>query len=350
MQLSSMKQAKLPQLFLQRPRLWFGIILFLFLLLFGGLAFRRLTAVPPGQSSVGLQPLTALGNQTYRGAQGGLYPDGSNERPSDHEAAGLEIAKSIRPLAKDGTIDEQNGKVGFLAIGMSNTSMEFETFAAQADEIPQLNPALVMVDGAQRSKASQFVANPNNDYWTVLGERLDEAELTDEQVQIVWLKQARARAKLPFPLDALLLKSDLREIVELLNQRFPNLKMIYLSSRTYGGYATIDLNPEPYAYQSAFAVKWLIEDQINGDVGLNYDETQGTVYAPWLSWGPYLWADGIAAAESGLVWEQSDFSYDGTHPSPSGQAKVAGQLYHFLRTDETAVPWFLSFSKSTESH
>jgi hypothetical protein len=283
-----------------------------------------------------------LASESYRGAQGGLYPGGSNERPSEHEAAGIKIAQTIRPLARDGSVDIENGKIGFLAIGMSNTSMEFETFTSQADDIPQLNPALVLVDGAQNSKASQFIANPEDAYWTVLGERLDEANLTNEQVQIVWLKEARARTHLPFPLDAQLLKADLREIVELLSQRFPNLKIVYLSSRTYGGYATIDLNPEPYAYQSAFAVKWLIEDQLEGDVRLSYSSKEGAVYAPWLSWGPYLWADGIAAEHASLIWEQSDFAYDGTHTSPSGQAKVAGLLYHFLRTDETAVPWFLS--------
>ncbi len=342
MELTS-KHTKLSKLAYRRPRWWMVlVILLLMLLVAGGLVFRRLTAVRMGQSSVGLTPLTELGSQKYHGMEGGLYPGGSNERPSAHEAAGVEIAKSIRPLASNGTVDDVNGKIGFVAVGMSNTSLEFETFLEQTGEIPRLNPAVVFVDGAQHGKASQFVANPDDDYWTVLGERLTDAGLSDEQVQVVWLKDARARSNLPFPLDALLLKSDLREIVGLLYQRFPNLKIIYLSSRTYGGYATIDLNPEPYAYQSAFAVKWLIEDQLNGNIGLNYDPEKGTVYAPWLSWGPYLWADGLAEEGKGLVWEQSDFAFDGTHTSPSGQAKVAGLLYHFLRTDETAAPWFLS--------
>lgn len=341
------KQAKLVNLSLRGARRWLILGSLLLLLVAGGLLFRRLTAVQMGQSTVGLMPLTELGGQSYYGMEGGLYPGGSNERPSDHEAAGIEIAQSIRPLASDGTVDEQQGKIGFVAVGMSNTSMEFETFLDQADDIPQLNPAVVFVDGAQHGKASQFVANPEDAYWTVLQERLAEAGLSNEQVQIVWLKEARARTNLPFPLDALLLKADLREIVELLYERFPNLKIVYLSSRTYGGYATIDLNPEPYAYQSAFAVKWLVEDQIEGNIGLNYDPDQGTVYAPWLSWGPYLWADGLAAEHEGLVWERSDFSFDGTHTSPSGQAKVAGLLYHFLRTDATAVPWFLS-SETTQ--
>ena len=335
------KPTKLTNLSVKRPFPWL-ILLILLLGVAGWLLFRRLTAVQMGQPTVGLTPLTELGSGSYHGAQGGLYPGGSNERPLAHEAAGIEIAQGIRPLASDGTLDEQNGKIGFVAVGMSNTSMEFETFLEQADEIPQLNPAVVLVDGAQHSKASQFVANPADDYWTVLTERLTDAGLSDAQVQVVWLKNARARSNAPFPLDALMLKNDLREIVSLLHERFPNLKIVYLSSRTYGGYASIDLNPEPYAYQSAFAVKWLIEDQIEGDAGLNFDSNSGSVTAPWLSWGPYLWADGMAAEGSGFVWEQSDFAYDGTHTSPSGQAKVAGLLYYFLRTDETAVPWFLA--------
>jgi hypothetical protein len=53
--------------------------------------------------------------------------------------------------------------------------------------------------------------------------------------------------------------------------RLPNLRTAYLGSRTYGGHATGDLNPEPYAYESAFAARWLIRDQIRGDAGLNYD-------------------------------------------------------------------------------
>ncbi len=346
MELTS-KHTKLTNLSLRRSRWWLVLIFLLLLLVAGGLVFRKLTAVRLGQSTVGLTPLTELGSQKYHGMEGGLYPGGSNERPLEHEAAGIEISQAIRPLASDGAVDEANGKIGFVAVGMSNTSLEFETFLDQADDIPQLNPAVVLVDGAQHSKATQFVANPNDDYWTVLGERLTDAGLSDNQVQVVWLKNARARSNLPFPLDALLLKADLREIVELLYQRFPNLKIVYLSSRTYGGYATIDLNPEPYAYQSAFAVKWLIEDQLDGDVGLNYSSEEGTVYAPWLSWGPYLWADGLAEEGEGFVWEQSDFAFDGTHTSPSGQAKVAGLLYHFLSTDETAVSWFLS-SESTQ--
>jgi len=57
-------------------------------------------------------------------------------------------------------------------------------------------------------------------------------------------------------------------------------------SRIYAGYASSTLNPEPYAYENAFAIKRVIAQQLSGDPALNYDAASGPVVAPWLSWGP----------------------------------------------------------------
>src|SRR5205814_5733577 len=99
-------------------------------------------------------------------------------------------------------------------------------------------------------------------------------------------------------------------------------------SRIYAGYATgvSALNPEPYAYESGFAVKWLIEGQINGADSVNYDPARGPVQAPWLSWAPYLWADGLTPRNDGLTWVCSSFQSDGTHPSATGRDIVADSL------------------------
>jgi hypothetical protein len=119
------------------------------------------------------------------------------------------------------------------------------------------------------------------------------------------------------------------------------LRLAYLSSRTFGGFAKTPLNPEPYAYESGFAVKWLIERQIKGDPALNYDPTKGPVMAPWLSWGPYLWANGAKKRADGFYYEPSDFrESDGTHESPAGQAKVGRELLKFFKTDSTTKGWF----------
>ena len=60
---------------------------------------------------------------------------------------------------------------------------------------------------------------------------------------------------------------------------FPNLKLVYFSSRVYAGYSngvgTPD-NPEPYAYEVGFAVKWAIGDQLNGNANSERQPDFGT--------------------------------------------------------------------------
>jgi hypothetical protein len=163
----------------------------------------------------------------------------------------------------------------------------------------------------------------------------------------VWLKQAQmGPAQLgEFPKHAESLRDDTADILRKLKTRFPNLRIAYLSSRIYAGYATGPLNPEPYAYESAFSVRWLIEQQIKGEPALNHDSAKGEVKSPLLLWGPYLWADGVKGRKSDeLVWKREDLAGDGTHPSTSGREKVARMLLEFLKSDPNAKPWFLKES------
>jgi len=102
-------------------------------------------------------------------------------------------------------------------------------------------------------------------------------------------------------------------------------------------------SPEPYAYESSFAVKWLIEKQIQGSPDLNASPRRGEVVAPVLLWGPYLWADGTSPRSDGLVWLCGDTDrHDFTHPSPSGQQKVGSMLLEFFKDDPAARPWFIA--------
>jgi hypothetical protein len=188
------------------------------------------------------------------------------------------------------------------------------------------------VDGAQGGQDAEIVKDPHARFWGIVDQRLSAAGASAQQVQAVWLKEAIARESSPFPADARRLKADLAAIVGILRGRYPNVKLVYVSSRTYGGYATTALNPEPYAYDSGFAVKWLVADRI-----------AGRLKGPWVAWGPYLWTDGENGRKDGLVWTCADVRpSDGTHPSASGQAKVAQLLLRFFTTDPTARPWFLA--------
>jgi hypothetical protein len=285
-----------------------------------------------------LKPLTELGTGQYHGFPGGLYPDGKNERPVAHEAAGLALARAVRPI---------DGKIVLVSVGMSNTSQESEGFRQLLARDDDRNPALVFVNGAQGGMTAKAIQNPDDHgsgtrYWDEVDRRLRAAGVSREQVQAVWIKEADAGPSEGFPKYAQTLQVELTKIVQLLPERFPNAKLVYLSSRTYGGYATTRLNPEPYAYESGFAVKWLIEARLRGEPGLNFDPAKGPVKAPWLSWGPYLWANGSTPrADTGLSYKEGDFGGDGTHPSAAGVEKVAREMLHFFKTDSTTRPWFV---------
>ena len=118
------------------------------------------------------------------------------------------------------------------------------------------------------------------------------------------------------------------------------LKIAYLSSRTYAGYARVPQNPEPHSYESGFAPKWIIAGQIAGYLEYNYDPARGRPRFPWVAWGPYLWADGVKGRKDGVIWVREDFGNDGMHPSMQGREKIARMLMRFLKTDPTAMPWF----------
>jgi hypothetical protein len=299
---------------------------------------------PPPRDSTRLTPLTELGAAKYKGEDGGLYGGGRNEPPTAHAAAARKQSAEIMPRDADGK-PAKDGQIGVLAVGMSNTTMEYSAFKRLAEGDPEMSPRVVLVDGAQGGKTGMVWARGESLVWQVVEERLQRAGVTSQQVQVVWLKQAEAGpARLgEFPEHAQVLETHLVSILNLLHQKFPNLRIVYLSSRIYAGLATTPLNPEPYAYESAFAVRWVIRDQISGKPELNCDPAHGEVKSPLVLWGPYLWADGVRPRKGdGLVWSKPDLSpRDGTHPAmPEGAKKVAKLLLTFFKTDPFAKRWF----------
>jgi hypothetical protein len=280
--------------------------------------------------NVPLPDLAAL----YHGAEGGLYPPATNQRPVAHEATGLMLAtEQVVPRDGEGNPDPVAGKIVMLAVGMSNTQQEFGRFAEKANRNPAKNPKLVLVNGAMSNMTAARWAPRDSAIWEYTNERLARNNVTPAQVQVAWIKQVNP-GRGPFPEFAEELQGDLEAIVRNLKHYYPNLQIAYLSSRTRA-YVSRGLSSEPVAYESGFAVKWLIEKQIRGDATLGLDE------APWLSWGPYLWTDGLDARSDGFVWMCDDTTEDFVHPSTKGQEKVADQLLAFFKTDPTAQPWFL---------
>lgn len=316
-------------------------------------------------------PLNDLGSGTYLGFQSGLYENGLNSVPADHDTVGLARNSAIQPLDTNGNASS-TGKVVLLGMGMSNTTQEWcsasgslpcdsWTFTGQASSSPSVNTStLVIANGALGSQTAMTWSEPYatvsnaitpriNNYDRVRDNVLTPQGLSEKQVQAIWLKVAQISPIVGLPTkfaDAYSLETALGKIVRAAKIRYPNLQIIFLSSRIYGGYATVPLNPEPYAYESGLAYKWLIQAQIdqmrNGGTvvdtragNLNYN----TGVAPWLVWSAYPWANGTIPRSDGLTWISSELEADGTHPSQTGEQKFGTMLLNYFLASPYAT-WF----------
>jgi hypothetical protein len=337
------------EVFLKNSRLTLVSLILVGLTAFTPLFHRPVQAQTTcGEPFLSVSPaLTDLGPAEYirlvdgaTGYFGGLYPAGSNIRPPAHEAAGIGIAQQIVPLDAQGDPDPVNGKIAMISVGMSNTWMEFAEFITAAENDSNTNPQLRIINGAQAGQVSSYWTDPNAPTWDFVDQRLANAGLTPAQVQIAWVKQTLTGPG-DFPEKAETLQADLELIAQNLLIRYPNIRIAFYSSRTRSYLYWNGLSPEPIAYETGFNVKWMVEKQISGDPSLNYDPANGPVVAPYLSWGPYLWADGINPRGDGFTWLPQDLIADCTHPSPSGTQKIAGLLMAFFQSDSVSTGWFL---------
>jgi hypothetical protein len=282
-----------------------------------------------------ITPLTDLGAaERYEGQDGGLYGGGRNTPPDALRTAAERELAAIQPRDAFGQ-PAADGIIGFVALSMSNATQEFSHFKRMADASALKHARVTIVDCAQGGQAMAEWASADARTWQVTRERLSAAGVAPAQVQVAWVKLANKSPSGSLEEHGRKLERDTLALLHHARALFPNLRVVYFGSRTYGGYATGGLNPEPYAFESAFAARWLIERQMRGDPELALTRT------PLLLWGPYLWADGTRGRKfDGLVWERGDFVADGVHPSPTGRQKVAELLMNFLTADPLAKSWF----------
>lgn len=305
---------------------------------------RRAASAPRrallGKEQVGFKPLTEMtAEDRYQGQDGGLYGGGKNTPPESHRSAAEAALARIQSLDREGK-PAPDGRIVFVSISMSNATQEFSAFRDIADADPAKSAKLTIVDCAQGGQAMAEWVSLEARAWQEADRRLAVAGVTHPQVQVAWIKLANKLPQGDLQEHGRKLERDTQAVIANAKSRFPNLQIAYLSSRIYGGYSMGALNPEPYAYESAFVVRWLIQDQIQGNKALNYDPAKGPVKAPVLLWGPYLWADGTKPRADGLVYLREDLARDGTHPSPSGRQKVARLMLDFYKTDPLAKSWF----------
>ncbi len=315
-------------------------------------------ARPPVDYTTPTIPVSELLVDTYKGYPGGLYP-GGNTMPPAHLAAGLARAALIQPRDVSGA-PSASGRYILMSIGMSNATQEWcagggappctpNSFTGQAlADVAVERTELAIVNGALGSQTCSAWDDASDSNWDRVGTLLTNQGFGPGQVQAIWLKCANAGPTMALPAagsHAYQVETGMANIIRIARQRYPNLQMVFVSNRIYAGYATTTLNPEPHAYETGFALKWLVAAQIAQEATGTIDPRAGNLAlatTPWIGWGPDLWANGTTARADGLSYSQSDLAADGTHPSASGVTKVGGQLLNFFKTSPVTSCWFLA--------
>jgi hypothetical protein len=156
---------------------------------------------------------------------------------------------------------------------------------------------------------------------------------------VVWIKRSNpggyAYASLPSSsAGAYNFEYQLGQVLRALKTRWPNVQQVFISSRIYAGYFNAGVNPEPYACEYGFSVKWLINAQITQRSTGVVDPLAGDLLTavPWIDWGPYIWGNGTnnPPGSKALTWASTAYASDGEQPGNSGINKVGAALLNFF--------------------
>jgi hypothetical protein len=292
---------------------------------------------------MGLTPLNDLGVGSYQAVQGGLYGAGCNQCPFGHEFDGLRIARTIVPLDTAGAANGVNGRVVMISLGGNVANLQFAAFVVGVAADAARNPKLTVVNGATGGYDLRDAADPQSGYWDGVAASLRAAGSSPAQAQVAWMSFHVEASLGDFATSTDSSARLLTRAIRNARARLPNLRLLYLTPRTYAGYDTDPALTEPNAYWTGFACRQVILSQVTGD-SLNFDPARGAVVAPWIAWGPYLWADGMVPRSDGLTWACDAYTGNGYIPSQSGRGQFADSLLAFVKAGATTAPWYLPAS------
>lgn len=302
-----------------------------------------------GADSTGMIPLTDLGTGFYLDYEGGLYKDGLNVPTATHISKGTKFANNLKKRDENGNIDEANGTIMMIGMGASVASDAFNTFrdTMDAQGWPGVNPCLEVKSVFIGGKDMGDILDPEEYYWERFQDRLDEKFIHPNQVQVVWMLMQSDATTMDVESYVTYVIGQYKLILADMLDEMPNLRMVYLTGMHYTGYAhesheRYDAIVEPKGYWGNLAIRELINMQMDGDPDLDFEGADRVV--PYITWGPYFWADGSNARADGLTWECEEFRNDSTgggfHLKLESQYKEADMLQDFFTTDTIAEIFF----------
>src|SRR3989338_1275548 len=242
-------------------------------------------------------PLYYLAGYTPLSDGEGIY-DGTNTRPTQYDL----LAPTVTSPAKVNVIGASTAQLflnAILSLDTSNTQWG---------------------DCAYGMRTAEVWADPNNRVWG----SCDRDGFNNPDVVVI--KTADS---------SLNLQNDINSLQATINNTFnhlPTLKQIYLMDEGWLGYGDVG---EPYGFQHGLAIKQVVLNRI-------------AVGTKWVSWGVYLWANGLGpdlivggqpGRSDGLEWTESDYT-DGLHQSTEGAIKQVNLFLQSLSSDPVASQWY----------
>ena len=136
--------------------------------------------------SLGLTPLIDMGDTTYMGFEGGLYPGATNTIPAEHLALGMSLLNYVGPLDADGQPSE-GGSIGFMGVGVSTTGLDWDAFASLVAGESGINPQVVLVNGGVSGNPISQWIEPTDFPWGFMADQVTATGLTAAQIQVAWV-------------------------------------------------------------------------------------------------------------------------------------------------------------------
>ncbi len=294
-------------------------------------------------------PLCDLGSDSFMGFTGGLYPDGKNKPQGNYKLDIDQRAAMIEPLDSNG-LASADGKIVMIGVGASNPRTEFAAFQNLLDSFKNRNPYLYTVNTCQGGQGVQKMNNPADNYWKLADNIFDSVKVHPLQVQVAWIETENTqKGDSTFPSAPISLINDLKILLQTLKQKYPNLRLCYLSARAYSGWASSSLGKgleHPRDYYNGWACKWLIDSAAAGKDGFIYKGNGAQIALPLYS--TYMWTNrGDTRLDGFSVDCNTDIGNDGLHLSAAGEMKLGAQILSFFAGDSSSVPWFLASKTSS---
>lgn len=248
----------------------------------------------------------------------GLYTTGEDTMPSAHRAQGMIKGAQVVPLNSSGN-PSGSGKIHVHAEGMSNALRVFDAFKTLLSASTLDNPKIVFTNKSLGGVDLQ-------EWVDSLG-----VGAVDVRVQVVFMYHSLSKnfngCSAQTYIDTT--RHYLKQRVLQLEQKYPNLKQIYVQSREFGGwkcYESPGALAEPAAYYNGFGVRKFVDLQVSGaESALSYSN------APFIAWSIYPWDP---------TTPRSWFEGGGLHPCTTGSNVWAQDWFDFLLNDSTSRQWF----------